>query len=451
MLAPLVVSIVLNPLNSTLITVALVPIGHHFGVGPSHTAWLLTSLYVASAVTQPILGQLVDIFGARRVMIAGSVGVIVAGAGGLMAPTFGSLVAVRAVLGCATCAGFPATMAILREHAPGGRNEPPSRVLSLLAISVQTIMIVGPALGGALVLLLGWQSIFAVNIPLGALGLVMVLKWLPADRPVAGTSRSFDVVGIVLFSSSVLSGISFLTAPSTARVPALAACAVIGGAFVWREMHTPSPFMDLRMLRSEAPLVRTIVRQALGLLVVYGILFGYVQWAQVGRGLNETTAGLVLMPMSAVALVTAAAIGRAHNFRAILIGSAVAFMIAAPLLSTLDGRSSIATLLIIAAIFGLGHGFMGVSNQAMLYRQAPADAVGVASGLFRSIQYLGGVVGATIIGLCYGSSPDTAGLHRLSWTLTGIAAAVLLLTALDPALKRVRRAEARADAPIEVS
>ncbi|MER6560512.1 MFS transporter [Streptomyces sp. NPDC001027] len=434
-ITPLLISVVLNPLNSTLITVALVPIGHAFDVGPTQTAWLITSLYLASAVAQPILGQFVDRFGARRILLAGSVLVAIAGLGGLLAPTLGWLVAVRVLLGIATCAGFPATMAVLRRHAEQTGTGPPSRTLSLVAVTIQTIMVLGPALGGAMISMFGWQSIFAVNIPLGLAGIALTLAWVPPDDMALLKRGRIDTAGILLFSAGLLSTLFFLMKPSIDALPLLAAAGALGAALVWRELRTDTPFIDLRMLRASTPLLRTYLRQALGLLIVYSVLFGYVQWLQTGRRLNESAAGLLLLPMSVVAMLAAAASGRPNGVRGRLVLSSLALLAGSIALLLVNATTSVGLLLVVAGAFGLGQGLMGVSNQTMLYRQTPAGAIGATSGLFRSAQYLGGVAASTLIALCYGSEASSAGLHHLGWSLTAIAAVLLLVTALDPRLR----------------
>jgi MFS family permease len=104
-------------LNSTLIAVALVPIGLTFGAGPGQTAWLISALYLATAVGQPVVGLFVDRFGARRVLLPGAAVVLAAGIAGMFPISVGWLIGVRVVLGIGTCAGFPAAMAVLRHDA----------------------------------------------------------------------------------------------------------------------------------------------------------------------------------------------------------------------------------------------------------------------------------------------------------------------------------------------
>ncbi len=82
LVAPLLIGSLLNPINSTMISTALVPIGRDFHAGVAATAWLIAALYLASAVAQPAMGRIGDLVGPRRVLLAGLVAVAAAGVAG---------------------------------------------------------------------------------------------------------------------------------------------------------------------------------------------------------------------------------------------------------------------------------------------------------------------------------------------------------------------------------
>src|SRR5438067_12015240 len=113
----MVLGSVLNPVNSAMIAVALVPIGVAFGAPPARTAWLVSALYLATAIGQPVVGRLVDMYGPRRLYLAGTALVGVAGLVGTFAPSLTVLVVVRVLLGFGTCAGYPAALYIIRSEA----------------------------------------------------------------------------------------------------------------------------------------------------------------------------------------------------------------------------------------------------------------------------------------------------------------------------------------------
>ncbi|MGO4429715.1 MFS transporter, partial [Streptomyces sp. MCAF7] len=134
----MIVGSVLNPINSTIVAVALVPIGVALGAPPAQTAWLVSALYLATSIGQPVMGRLIDIYGPRRLFLAGmSLGGI-AGLMGVLAPNLGVLIAARVVLGFGTCAGYPAAMYLIRGEARRTGRESPAGVLTALAVANQT-------------------------------------------------------------------------------------------------------------------------------------------------------------------------------------------------------------------------------------------------------------------------------------------------------------------------
>src|SRR5690242_13564903 len=209
LVAPMVLGSVLNPVNSSIIAVSLVPIGHDLGATPSRTVWLISALYLATAVGQPVVGRLVDLVGPRAVYLTGTALVGLAGLLGLVAPSLGWLVVARVVLGLGTCAGYPSSMDLIRREADRTGQTSPAGTLTTLAVANQTVAVIGPPLGGALIGVWGWRSTFAVNIPLSLACLVLGWLRLPhTTRAGAARSGSFtgtlDLPGISLFAGALV-------------------------------------------------------------------------------------------------------------------------------------------------------------------------------------------------------------------------------------------------------
>src|SRR4051794_29101361 len=132
---------ILNPINSSIISVSLVPIGVAFGAPPAQTAWLISALYLATAIGQPVVGRLIDLYGPRRLFLAGASLTGVAGVVGTLAPGLGVLIVARVLLGCGTCAGYPAAMYLIRSEARRTGHDSPAGVLTALAVATQTIAV----------------------------------------------------------------------------------------------------------------------------------------------------------------------------------------------------------------------------------------------------------------------------------------------------------------------
>jgi MFS family permease len=165
MLATACFGAALNPVNSSLIATALVPIAASLRVAVGRTAVLVAAVYVASAVAQPTVGRLAAAVGARRVFVAGAILVAVGGALGGTGTNIPTLVLARVVIGAGTAAGYPAAMLLIRQHS---ERASVGAALGLVSIASQASIAVGLPLGGLLVAVGGWRWTFFVDVPLGA-------------------------------------------------------------------------------------------------------------------------------------------------------------------------------------------------------------------------------------------------------------------------------------------
>ncbi|WP_336048182.1 MFS transporter [Streptomyces sp. CA2R101] len=430
-MAPLLLGSLLNPINSTMIATALVAIGRDFHVGAADTAWLISAMYLASAVGQPSMGRLADRVGPRRVFVAGALTVCAAGVLGALAPTFALLIVSRVVLGIGTAAAYPAAMAVLRAESGRTGRPTPRHVLGRLSLAALSSAAVGPTLGGLLAATAGWRAVFAVNVPLALLALLGALAWLPADRKDARPGRagtgagSLDPLGIALFAAALTCAMVFLLRLADPPWPLLAPAGVLAGVLVWWQLRHPEPFLDLRMLARHGALVRSYLRQGMTYLVIYCVLYGFSQWLEQAYGASSFQAGLILLPMSLAAAVCSLVGARTKGLRAPLTVAAVCLALGSAVFLLLQGTGPLVALLCAGALFGIPQGLASTGNQAAVYAQAPADGVGAAAGLQRTAQYLGAITASGLIGLLYGQRASDSGLHEIA--LTGIALGLLLL------------------------
>lgn len=442
LLAPMMLGAILNPVNSSIIAVSLVPIGAAFGAPPSQTAWLISGLYVATAIGQPVVGRLVDLYGPRRLFLAGMCLTGVAGIIGMLAPNLGILVLARVVLGFGTCAGYPAAMFLIRSEATRTGHNSPAGVLTALAVATQTIAVIGPSLGGLLIGLGGWRTTLAVNIPLAAAGMILGAWRLPRQpAPGRGGQRlplaGLDVAGMVLFAVMLVSLLLFLMSPEVDHwyLPLLAVAA--GTGFAVRELLSAAPFIDLRVLQGNLPLVATYTRALLAYVVAYAFLYGYTQWMEQGRGLSASQTGLAQLPLFGTAIVVAIVAGRRSEVRIKLLVGAVGQIVASGLLLLLDSGSAIWVLVVIAVVVGIPQGLNNLALQNSVYHQAEPERMGSSSGLLRTSGYLGAIVASVASGAFLSHRADTTGLHHLSWFLLATAVLFLVVTVADRALGRV--------------
>ncbi|MYM19780.1 MFS transporter [Brevibacterium sp. 5221] len=479
----MILGAILNPINSSIIAVALVPIGAAFGAPASQTAWLVSALYVTTAIGQPLTGRLVDLFGPRRVYLVGTSLTGVAGVIGALAPGIGVLILARVILGLGTCAGYPVTMHLIRHEAKRTGRASPAGVLTAVAVATQTVSVLGPTLGGLLIDLGDWRLTFALNIPLALACLVLGWLYLPRETLAgegcadsggteadaagaggtglsgaeagttgavsagAGTARAggarstggsllvrLDPLGVALFSAALIALMFFLMALDAAHLWLLGTAAAAAALFTWRELRAAQPFIDVRVFASSAPLLVTYVRMTLTATVSYCFVYGFTQWLEEGRGLSPTLAGLMLLPTFATGIVGSALWGRKPGVRAKLLVGALAQAAGSALLFAVEPGAAIWLIVAVALVFGVPQGILNLAVQNTLYYQARDEFIGAASGLLRTFMYVGAIAASAATGLVYAAEVGTGGLHRLAVLMVAASALQVVITLADRSL-----------------
>ncbi|WP_392674756.1 MFS transporter [Streptomyces sp. LN785] len=442
LLAPMMLGSLLNPVNSSILSVSLVPIGAAFGAPPSQTAWLISALYLATSIGQPVVGRLIDLFGPRRLFLAGTALTGIAGVVGMLAPNLGLLIAARVLLGFGTCSGYPAAMYLIRSEAGRTGRESPAGVLTALAVTTQTIAVIGPSLGGLLIGIGGWRATLAVNIPLAIAGLFLGARRLPAAPPSRRDSgrhpvSDLDLPGMGLFALALVCLLLFLMNPGGGHwylpIPAVAAAA----GFTWRELRARQPFIDVRVLGGNLSLLATYARALLSYVVSYAFLYGYTQWTEQGRGLSASQAGLVQLPLFATAIVVSTLTGRRQAIRGKLLVGAVGQIVACALLLLLHAHSPLWMLLAVVFVLGVPQGLNSLALQNAVFHQADAERMGSSAGLLRTFGYLGAIIASAADGAFFGQRADTGGLHHLAAFMLAVSALSLAVTVADRSLRRV--------------
>lgn len=395
---------VLQGLNSAVIAVALVPIAEHYGSSAA-IPWLVSSLYIASAVGSPTAGRLADLFGPRRVYLVGLLVIVIASLLGPFAPSVGWLVADRVLLGLGTSVQFPAAMAIIRREADR-RASGASGAIGVVALCGQTSAALSPTVGGLVVVAAGWQGIFWINLPLVANCAFWVLRWVPADPPrPAHRPGGLDLPGVALFTLALgLAMLALLSAQdgvSGPTIAAVAACCVLFWCFVRHERRTDTAFLDLRLLADQPAILRTCGRGTVTFVAFYTVFYGVPQWLEVGRGLSPAQAGLLMFPVFGVGVLSTALAARSAARigprRLLVIGNA-GFVLAGAVLATVAGPTSPLIVLAVAnALLGVPTGFNNLGNQLTLHDACPARAAGSANGLYRTAQYIGAALSTVLV------------------------------------------------------
>jgi len=440
----------LNPLNSSMIAVALLSLSADFRVSTVTVTWLISGFYLAGAIGMPLMGRLADQFGPRRIF---SLGLLIVGLTGVLAPlapSFGWLLGIRIVQAFGTAAAYPAGLAIIRAHDRGSRA--PATALGALTVAGSVSAALGPVLGGGLVALAGWPAIFLVNVPVVVVGLVLARRWLPADSESGAASsreaqprwaavRLLDLPGVVLFAAMLAGVLGFLLSLSGRPLWLLLPLAVVAALLLLlREYRVASPFLDVRLLVANRPLLGIYLQFAAVNFVFYSVFFGLPLWLEEARRFAPDTAGLLLLPVAGVGVLVTPLAARIINRsgpRVTLIAGAILLLVGSLLLFLFDNSTPVPVLLAVAAVLGIPNSFNNLGLQATLYDVAPAGQMGAVGGLFQTFRYIGAILSTALIGLVLGPSATSDSLHTLAVVIAAVSA-LLVVTSIA-----LRRREAR--------
>ncbi|SED07352.1 MFS transporter [Rhodococcus koreensis] len=425
---------ILQPLNSSMIAVAIVGIAAQFG-SSSGITWVISALYIATAVTAPMAGKLGALLGARKVYLGGLALVALGSVAGLLAPTVGWLIFSRILVGIGTATQYPNAMTMIRGYAER-HGAQPRTAITTLAICSQGVVALGPTLGGLLVGAFGWQSIMWINLPIVAFSAIAVTKFANVGF-VGGMSVSrrqllhaLDVVGVLLFLALVSSTMLFLLSVTTDPVWWLIPVwALVLALFVQWERRADEPFIDVRALARNRALSATLARTLLTYTAFYCVFFGIPQWLQYSRGMGATEAGLTMLPVAVVGIgstLLASRTYRRHGVRRTLTVGTCALLVGGVLLASVESSTApIVVLLMVAAVLGIPNGFNNIGNQNLISSVTSVEEVGTAIGMYRTVQYIGANLSAVVLQTTAGHVIGDDGLHRTGWFIA--IAGVLLL------------------------
>ena len=415
----LVLASILNPLNTSSLATALVAIGTSLDATAAQLGLIVAAVYITSAVAQPLMGALSARWGARRVLTLGLVLVALAGIVGGLATSVTALLAARILIGLGTSSAAPAALVMLRRRAEKSGLGTPTRQIATLTAAGNVMAAAGLPLGGVLVQLFGWRSVFWVNTPLAVAALVLAALTLrPSDNAHPAHPQRIDAAGIALFTATIVALAIFLNDVRSPHWSVLALALMAAAALVFVERRGARQqrdvFLDVKLLRSSAALRGTYVRAFWLSTAVYCTLYALAQWMSTQHGMTSVDVGLLMLPQSVPAALAAVWAGRRGTVRTQLITTGGLLLTAAATLATttvLTGGGSLTVAVLTSLATGLAFGIGMVANQTALYTASPAATFGVATGLLRTASYMGGFVAMAVMGVLYADGATTANLR----------------------------------------
>lgn len=403
----------LTAMSASAVNMALPLVGREFHKSVAELQWVVTIYLLGVSATLLSFGRLGDLRGHRPVYLWGFVAFV---AGSLLsgfARDTSTLIAFRA------CQAIGAAMLFANGPAILVGSFPPSergRSLGLQGTLTYIGLSIGPPLGGWLAGAFGWRWVFFVNVPLGLLGLLPALRWVPKGAPRQGEER-FDWAGAATFTLGLTALLLALgQGPdwgwgSPFVLGGLAIAVLLLVAFVLIERRRPSPMLDLSLFASPV-FSATTLSASLNYICVYAILFLLPFYLLEARALPPGPAGLVLtaqpIVMAVVAPIAGSLSDRIGTRWPAAVGMAV-LGLGLFLLSRLGPDTSLWQVAGALAVAGLGTGTFVSPNNSALMGAAPRHRQGIAGGVLATARNVGMMLGVALATAVYATS--LAGQH----------------------------------------
>jgi EmrB/QacA subfamily drug resistance transporter len=291
-------SLVLIGLDNTVLNVALPSMQRELDASASVLQWMVDAYLLVFAGLLLIAGTLGDRHGRKRALQAGLVVFGLASAAALFASTGGHVIAARAVMGLGAAFIMPATLSIVIDVFPARSA---GKAIGAWAGMAAIGSGLGPAIGGGLLEVASWQSVFALNLPVVALALVLGRRLVPESRDpapgrldLAGGALSVAALAVLVLTIIEAPEAGWTAGPTLAG---FGIAAVLGAAFVWQERRTADPLLDVALFRLPSFSVASLA-VAGAFFALFGMIFALTQFLQLAQGASPLEAGLKQMPVA---------------------------------------------------------------------------------------------------------------------------------------------------------
>ena len=418
-------AIMMGVLDGTVMNVALPTLSHEFGVTPSDSIWVVNAYQLV--VTMMLLGfaAIGDVFGYRRVFLAGVSIFVTASALCAISTSFEMMVASRVLQGIGGACTMSINTALLRLIFPPNKL---GRVMAANAVIVAVTAASGPALGGAILSIGHWSWIFLINIPMGLLALVLGWKLLPQNPP-QKEQQKLDGRSVIM--NAVFFGLLIYTIEgmahegiSTLLLLQAAVAIIVGIMYIRRQLQLPMPILPIDLFR--IPIFSLSIGCSIACFTAQMLaLVSLPFFMQHSLGLSVVQTGLLMTPWPLATTLTAPLAGRLiERLHPGILGSVGMgiFALGLCLLAISDHNPEEWGLAWRMAICGIGIGLFQTPNNVTITTSAPINRSGGASGMLGTARVLGQTLGTALVAVLFHLMGNQGGGEEAClWLALGLA------------------------------
>jgi len=390
-------------LDTTVVNVSLPHIAGSLSASVDEATWTLTSYLVANAIVLPLTGWLAGRFGRKRLLLGAVTGFTAASFFCGLAPSLGFLIFFRIIQGACGGGLQPLSQAVLLESFPAEKR---GQAMAFWALGIVVAPMLGPVVGGWLTDNYSWRWVFYINVPIGALAILLTQAFI-FDPPYLRRERTgIDYWGIGLLVVGMGSLQVMLDKGQEEDwfgshfIVVLAVLAVIGlGALIVRELTTRNPVIDLSVFRYRSYAVGTFLMTVVG-FVLYGSTVLYPLMMQELLGYTATHAGVTNFPRGLASFIFMPFVGFLTgkvDARKLLAGGLLltaAAMFGASLFSLDVGFRDFALPLVLQ---GIGLGLIFVPLTTVTNNPIPRERMGNATSIFNLMRNIGASIGISVV------------------------------------------------------
>lgn len=417
---------VMATLDVTVVNVAGATIQERLHASLTQLTWIVDGYVLIFASLLMLGGGLANRLGAKRVYLYGMALFFVASLCCALSPNPGVLIGARLLQGAGAALFMPSSLSLLVFSFPEKRRR--TRMLGLWSAIVATSSGLGPSIGGLMVGAFGWRSIFLLNLPIGAVGMLMTRRFI---KPVAGREMKLAVPGHLLWIL-VLAALSYaliqgpqLGWASPSLLTAYAVAVVAAGALTARERRAANPVMPWSLFRTSG----FSGANAVGFLfnfALFGSSFMLSLYLQHARGASPTRAGLELLPTTIffpIANVVYSRISARYSNGVLLTAFLVLAAVAVSSMVTVSPTTPYWVLALAVGVANLGAGVISPAMTAAMVDSAGPAHANVAGSVLNTNRQIGSLIGIAAMSVVIGSAAGWSQAARICFAL--IAAAYL--------------------------